>query len=201
MSWLRPLCLGIAVAFAMPGCTCNKSPEQPSRISADDTSLLGQFRKKRRTVRKRKKRKPSNPPTREDGLLALEEAKYLIEEADFREAELELKIAAAAGTAGADALLYRVRNEISAEDHILEAQKQASLLNFEGARGHLEQVPPGLILSDIAQEMIEGLSERESEKRKVMLEKATQRFEGEEDGGEEPPEDEPAPDEPEEDEE
>ncbi|MGI5861380.1 MAG: hypothetical protein ACOX6T_04900 [Myxococcales bacterium] len=176
----RQLCIVLACSFVLagPGCTCNESPQESS-VQEDD-SPLAKFRKKRRKIRKRKKRTPSNPPTREDGIAALGEAKLLLEEADFREAEKELRIAAAAGTPGADGLLYRVRNEIEAEDRIISAQKKIALLDFEGARADLEAVAPGLILSEISREMLETLAEKEGQKRKATLEKASQRIEAKE---------------------
>ena len=189
----RRLCVLLACSFvfAGPGCTCNKAPQESSL--QEDDSPLAKVRKKRRKMRKRKKRAPSNPPTREDGLAALEEAKLLVEEAEFREAEKELRVAAGAGTGGADELLYRVRNEIEAEDRILAGQKKLAALDLEGARADLEAVAPGLILSELAREMLETLAEKEVEKRKAMIEKASQRFEEEEGkGGEEGEAEEPA---------
>lgn len=189
----RRLCVLLACSFvfAEPGCTCNKAPQESS-VQEDD-SPLAKFRKKRRKIRKRKKRAPSTPPTREDGLAALEEAKLLVEEAEFREAEKELRVAAGAGTTGADELLYRMRNEIEAEDRILAGQKKLAALDLEGARADLEAVAPGLILSELAREMLETLAEKEVEKRKAMIEKASQRFEEEEGkGGEEGEAEEPA---------
>jgi len=167
--------------------SCTKKPEvavvEPvaetpvEDVVEEDSSELGQFRKARKKVRKRKKTKPATPPTRQDGLAALEEGKQLVEEADFRAAERELRIAAAAGVDGADALLFRVRGEISAEDRIAGAQKKIAVRDFEGARAELARVPDGYILSEIARGIAQRLEQREVDARRELLDRAAQKFE------------------------
>lgn len=175
--------VGVLAALFLFSCT--KKPEVAAPVEEpveeevvqEDNSELSQFRKSRKKVRKRKKTKPANPPTRQDGLAALEEGKLLVEEADFRGAERELRIAAAAGIDGADALLLRVRGEMAAEERIAAAQKKIALRDFEGARAELARVPDGYILTDIARNLAQRLEQRETEARKELLDKAAQKFE------------------------
>lgn len=175
------LCALVTISFLVSSCTCGKKTESAASetsetsLAAEDDSPLGQFRKKLKR-RKRQKRAVSTPPTREDGLAALEEARLLLEEADFRAAEAELKIAAAAGISKADEQLFRVRTEIEAEDRIIRAQKLISAGNHAAARGELEQVPSGVLLSDLSVQLLESLSSKESAERRSALKKAAERL-------------------------
>lgn len=170
-----------AALCAAPGCT--KSGSAPAAEEAAEIAIegseLSKFRASRTKKRKRKKTKASVPPTRDEGATAMIEARLLLEEADFRAAESELRIAAAAGVAGADDLLARVRSEIVAENLIIAAQKKEAAGDWQGARADLSRVLPGLILSTIAERQLARLDEREAATRKQMLDKATERLSGE----------------------
>jgi len=181
----------LAVLLALPlGCEKPPPPPPPAEEAAvdeeppEDTGELGQFLKSKKKQRARKRTKASMPPTRQQGLEALEEGRMLIEEAEFVAAERELRIAAAAGVEDGDRLLLRVRNELAAEKLILSAQKKLAANDVGGARADLQRVPAGLILSDYARQTLEKIAARESDARKELLEKVNRRIADSGDAGE-----------------
>jgi hypothetical protein len=182
MGPVRRLCILLALSFVVPSCTKKaeeSSAPAPSAVAehyAEDDSPLGEFRKKRKKRRKRRKLTASAVPSREEGQAALEEARQLLDEAEFRAAEAELKVAAAAGIASADELLFRVRSEVEAEDRIVRAHKEMTAANYTAARRELEQVPTGLLLSELAGQMLESVAQKEHAQRAAFSERAAQRL-------------------------
>ena len=165
------------LAVGCPKTSDAPAPDEPAvQEPPDDGSDLSEFRKARKKGHSHKKSRFSNPPTRAEGQAALVEGRELVEEADFRSAESDLRVAAAAGIDGADALLLRVRREIAAEDAILAAQRKLADKDYSGARTDLRRVGAGLILSDLSRQMIGKLDQRDADARKELLAKATQKF-------------------------
>ena len=144
-----------AGACSKPAPTPPAEPVAEERVEPADEGELGLFKKARKKGRKHRKTVASSPPTRQEGVAALDEGRQLIEEADFRAAEAELRIAAAAGVNGGDELLLRVRREIDAENLIASAQRKLAARDVAGARAEFQRVPSGLILSDYARQSLE----------------------------------------------
>lgn len=175
----RTYVLVLLAVAVLAGASCSRSEAPPPAPAAAEGSELAAFRASRTKGRKHKKTKASVPPTREEGATAMAEARLLLEEAEFRAAEGELRIAAAAGIPGADDLLARIRGEIAAEELILSAQKKEAARDWAGARAELSRVPQGFILTTIAERQLARLDEREAATRKQIVDKASQRLSGE----------------------
>jgi len=172
--------IGFTAALLLTACPKTERPpgdEATVQEPVDDGSDLSEFRKARKKGRTHKKTKVSGLPTRAEGQAALTEGQQLIEEADFRAAEGELRIAAAAGIDGSDALLLRVRREIAAEDAIVAAQKKIADKDYAGARADLRRVVGGLVLTDLAKQMTSKLDQRDADARKELQAKVAGRFE------------------------
>jgi hypothetical protein len=163
----------LAAVVLSTSCTCTKSSP-----SAEQGSELVKYRAAHKKKRKYHATRPSSPPTRDEGQAALAEARALLEETNFPDAEKELRIAAAAGVPGADDLLAKVRAELGAEEHVVAAEKKMEAHDWEGARSELGQVPSGLILSDVAQLEIGRLDQLAEEARKQMVEQVADRVRG-----------------------
>mgnify|MGYP000919464485 CR=1 FL=1 len=103
-------------------------------------------------------------PTSEEAAFALGLGKMLFEQANFEEAEEQLRIASAGGKNEADGLLLRARAELDAKKKLAAAKTALEKKDYATARLELEAIPNGSALSGVAGQLAETIDE-ERERR------------------------------------
>ncbi|HCF62476.1 MAG TPA: hypothetical protein DFS52_31355 [Myxococcales bacterium] len=98
-------------------------------------------------------------PTSEEAAFALGLGKMLFEQANFEEAEEQLRIASAGGKSDADGLLLRARAELDAKKKLAAAKRALEKKDYATARLELDSIPNGSVLSEVASQLAETIDE------------------------------------------
>ncbi len=102
---------------------------------------------------------PGMVPTSEEAAFALGLGKMLFEQANFEEAEEQLRIASAGGKSDADGLLLRARAELDAKKKLAAAKRALEKKDYATARLELDSIPNGSVLSEVASQLAETIDE------------------------------------------
>ncbi|MGI5860468.1 MAG: hypothetical protein ACOX6T_00255 [Myxococcales bacterium] len=162
---------GMACAVLILGCPKAETPPPPPAPVATPTEPPAPEEPQRKEPQRLKWR-PGLVPTSEEADFALSLGKMLFEQANFEEAEEQLRIASAGGKSEADGLLLRARAEIEAKKKLAAARQALQEKDYAKARQEFDSIPAGSVLSAVAQQIAEEIEEAHARREQEFEEKA-----------------------------
>ncbi len=106
--------------------------------------------------------------------LALSTGKLAFEQANFDEAEKQLRVASAGGRPEADSLLLRVSTERSSKTHLQAARAKIEARDWTGAEGELAAIPSESVLRHKADELMDKVGKAKDDEAAALSKRMEQ---------------------------